>query len=233
MKRFSIVIISTILVLTLSLSVAAKSEISFDSTEIDFGEIESGKVVDVEFKFQNIGDSLLIIKNVAASCGCTATKLDKKEYQPGEKGSIPVKFYSRGYNGKITKSITVSSNDEKNVYTRLKITGKVNLKDFAAVELPKDRIDFKEVTLGKKYSETVEIKNTGSIDLRIIEVTHSPDVWPEFNQKVVAPDEVIKVNIVFKPMQAGRFATFVKIRSNAYRQRMVIIKVSAEVKDKE
>jgi len=231
MKRLFFVTVITILVSGLSLPLAAQAKIKFESTEVDFGEIESGKVVDVEYKFENAGDSLLVIKNIAASCGCTAAKLEKKEYQPGEKGTLSVKFYSRGYNGKVTKTITISTNDKSNVYTRLKITGKISLKDFAAIEVGPDRIDFKEVVLEKKYSEKIKIKNAGSIDLRIIEVTHSPEIWPEFSQKVIAPDEEIDVNIVFKPMQKGRFATFLKIRSNSYRQRMVIIKVNAEVKE--
>jgi hypothetical protein len=156
--------------------------------------------------------------------------LEKKEYQPGEKGVLPVKFFSKGYNGKVVKSVTVSTNDKENIYTRLKISGKVNLKDFAAVELSSDKIDFKEVAIGEQYSESFKLKNTGSIDLRIIEVTHSPDIYPIFANKVVKPNEEIEVKMVFNPMQSGRFATFMKIRSNAYRQRMQIVKVSATVK---
>lgn len=224
-------IITLILFSCFALSLGAAPQIKFESTELDFGEIEAGKVVDLEFKFENSGDEILIIKNIAASCGCTTTKLDKKEYQPGEKGTIPVKFYSQGYNGKVLKTITVATNDKENVYTRLRITGKVNLTNFAALEIiGSDRIDFKEVMMGQEYSETVKLKNSGTIDLRLIEVTHSPDVYPIFTKKVLKPEEESEVKIVFTPMQTGRFATFIKLRSNAYRQRLVIIKLSAEVK---
>jgi hypothetical protein len=229
MKRYFIT--TVILFFCFALSLSASAVVKFEATELDFGEIEAGKVADLEFKFENTGDETLIIKNIAASCGCTTTKLDKKEYQPGEKGSIPVKFYSQGYNGKVLKTITVSTNDKDNVYTRLRITGKVNLTNFAAIEVVgSDRIEFKEVTLGKEYSESLKIKNSGTIDLRIIEVTHSPDVYPIFSKKVLRPEEECDVKVVFTPMETGRFATFIKIRSNAYRERLVIIKVSAEVK---
>lgn len=227
MKRLSILIF----VMLLSLSLFAGPKIKFESTEIDFGEIDAGKVVDVEFKFENTGDDVLIIKNISTSCGCTAAKMEQKEYKPGAKGVLPVKFYSKGYHGKVVKSITVSTNDKENIYTRLKISGKINLKDFAALELNNDKINFKDVAVGKEYTETIKLKNTGSIDLRLIEVTHSPDVYPIFANKVIKPDEEIDVKIVFKAMQSGRFATFLKIRSNAYRQRMVIVKVSAEVQE--
>lgn len=230
MKRLFIMILVPLLTVTL----AATAKITFEKTELDFGELESGKVVDLEYKFKNTGDETLIIKNISSSCGCTVTKVEKKEYQPGEEGTIPVKFFSRGYNGKVTKTITVATNDPDNVYTRLKVMGNVVLKDFAQWEiLGADRLDFSEVALGQKYTEKIKFKNTGTIDLRIIEVSHAPEISTEFNKKVLAPDEEGEVNIVFRPMQVGRFAAFMRIRTNAYRQRSVIIKVNAEIKGNE
>ncbi|UCH95892.1 MAG: DUF1573 domain-containing protein [Candidatus Aminicenantes bacterium] len=230
MKRLFI----TILIPLLTVSLAASAKITFEKTELDFGELESGKVVDLEFKFENAGDEILIIKNISSSCGCTVTKVEKKEYQPAEKGVIPVKFFSRGYNGKITKTITVSTNDPENVYSRLKISGNVVLKDFAAWDIIGiDRVEFKEVSLGEKYTEKIVFKNTGTIDLRIIEVVHAPEISPEFDKKIVAPNEKGEISIVFKPLDAGRFAHFLRIRTNAYKQRSMIIKVSAEIKGTE
>jgi hypothetical protein len=220
-----------ILVPLLAVTLAASAKITFEKTELDFGELEHGKVIDMEYKFKNTGDQTLIIKNISSSCGCTVTKVEKKEYQPGEEGTIPVKFFSRGLNGKITRTITVSTNDPENVYTRLKVMGNVVLKDFAQWEIiGSDRLDFSEVKLGQKYTEKIKFKNTGTIELRIVEVTHAPEINPEFNKKVLAPDEEGEVNITFKPMQAGRFAAFLRIRTNAYKQRSVIIKISAEIK---
>lgn len=227
MKRVFI----TLLIPILAISLSATAAIKFESKEVSFGEIESGKVVDLVFNFENTGDELLVIKNIAASCGCTATKLEKKEYKPGEKGTLPVKFYSQGYNGKVIKSITVSTNDPNNVYTRLKISGKVNMTNFASIEVTNDRLDFQEIQMGDQYTQAFKLKNTGTINLRIIEVTHSPDFYPVFPKKELGPDEEIEVKVVLTPMQAGRFAQFLKIRSNSYRQRMVIVKISAEVKE--
>jgi hypothetical protein len=227
MKRLFIMILVPLLAVTL----AASAKITFEKTELDFGELESGKIVDMEYKFKNTGDETIIIKNISSSCGCTVTKVEKKEYQPGEEGTIPVKFFSRGLNGKITRTITVATNDPENVYTRLKVMGNVVLKDFAQWEIiGSERLDFSEVKLGQRYTEKIKFKNTGTIELRIVEVTIAPEIIPEFNKKVLAPDEEGEVNITFKPMQAGRFAAFMRIRTNAYKQRSVIIKISAEIK---
>lgn len=208
---------------------AVQPRMQFKETTIDFGEVESGKVVDIIFEFENSGDSVLIIKNISTSCGCTAAKLEKREYQPGEKGTIPVKFNTKGYNGRVTKSITIATNDKDNVYSRLKVVGKINLTDFASIELAPDKIDFEKVELNKTYTKKIGIRNTGTLELRIIEVQHSPELTPEFTAKTIKPGEEMTVKVNFTPMQQGRFTTFLKVRSNAYRQRMVILRVTADI----
>lgn len=207
----------------------AKSQIKFKETSINFGEVDSGAEVNVNFEFENAGDSVLIIKNVSTSCGCTTTQLEKLEFQPGEKGTIPVKFNSKGFSGKITKTVTVSSNSEENLYARLEITGNVNLKDFAELEMTPDTLDFGKVTLGKTYSKKVTIKNPGTLDLEIIEMTHGPEVNLGFPDKKIRPGSEVSLEIAFKPMQEGNFTTFLKIRTNAYRQRLMIVRISAEI----
>ena len=230
MRKLFVVIIFISLV---TFSLKANSHMEFKETTIDFGEVESGKVVDINFEFENTGDTVLLIKNISTSCGCAAAKLEKKEYQPGEKGIIPVKFNSRGYNSRVTKAITIATNDKENPYSRIKITGKVVLKDFAAIELEPDQLNFEKVKMGKDYSKKVNIKNTGTIDLRVIEVSHSPEIMPEFTQKIVKPGEEMTVNIVFKPMQEeGRLTTFLKIRTNAHRQRLMIVRINSEAEKK-
>ncbi|HLP49189.1 MAG TPA: DUF1573 domain-containing protein [Candidatus Deferrimicrobium sp.] len=211
--------------------VSAKSLIKFKQSIVDFGEANSGDEVSANFEFENAGDSVLVIKNVSTSCGCTTTKLEKLEYQPGEKGAIPVKFNTKGYSGKVTKTITVTSNDEETNHGRvqLDITGKVNLKDFAEMEMTPDQLDFGKVNLGKTYTKKVTLKNTGTLDLQIVEITHGPEVNMEFPDRIVRPSLEIPLDIVFKPMQEGPFTTFLKVRTNAYRQRLMIIRISAEI----
>jgi hypothetical protein len=226
MKRLTIIIVTLVFVPFVVL--AAESRIKFDTTEIDFGTIDAGKVVNVEFKFKNTGDETLIIKNINSSCGCTVPKLEKKEYQPGETGVIPVKFFSKGNSGKVVKTITLTTNDIDNVYTILKIKGTVELKDFARMEVVPEKVDFKAVKMGEEYSRSIKIKNTGTSDLRIIEVTHSPEVSLRFDRNVAEPGKDVGVKIIFTPMQNGRFASFMRIRTNAHMRRTWIVKVSAE-----
>jgi hypothetical protein len=228
MKKLFIVMLFVSL---LASFVSAKSLIKFKQTVVDFGEANSGDEVSAAFEFENAGDSKLVINNISTSCGCTTSKLEKLEYEPGEKGTIPVKFNTRGYSGKVTKTLTVTSNDEETNHGRvqLDITGKVNLKDFAEMEITPDQLDFGKVTFGKQYTKKVTIKNTGTLDLQVVEITHGPELSMEFPDKIIRPGLQMPLDIVFKPMQEGTFTTFLKVRSNAYRQRLMIIRISAEV----
>jgi hypothetical protein len=218
-----------------------KPDIQFESKLHDFGEIEDGKVITIEFKFKNSGDSQLIIKNISTSCGCTVAKLKKRKYKPGETGIIPVKFFSTGRGGrKVSKSITISSNDKDTPYTRLIITGKVVLKNFASINVKPDRIIFRDVTMGKQYSQKIQITNIGNSDLKIFEVTHHPEILPVFPVSAIQPNQKIEVEIFFTPKniitsqtfqnrKRGRIVSYLKIRSNAYRQYYTMVKIEAKV----
>lgn len=227
MKRLSLGIF--IILFVVSGAVAAKSKLVFEKTEIDFGETDPGKVLDVEFKFVNVGDETLIIKKINSTCGCTVPKLLKKEYKPGEKGVLPVKYNSRGHNGNVVKAITVDSSDEDNPHITLKIKGNVVLKDFARAEISTREVEFKEVSIGKEYTQKISIKNTGTIELLVIEITHSPELHLVFDKITVMPGSEINVKIVYTPLAVGRFANFIRFRTNTYQRTTSIVKVTANV----
>ena len=100
-------------------------KIVFQQSEYDFGAVAQGEKVKHSFVVTNAGYDLLIIKNVHASCGCTAALPDKTELAPGESTNIKVEFNTTGRTGKQVKHITVRSNDEENSEVKLKIFGNV------------------------------------------------------------------------------------------------------------
>lgn len=88
-----------------------KAEITFAEDTWDFGSVreELGSVTHI-FNFTNTGDTTIALTNVRASCGCTTPKWNKEPIQPGESGSIEVRYSTSGRPGAFTKSITVNSN---------------------------------------------------------------------------------------------------------------------------
>lgn len=85
-------------------------EINFHETDFDFGTISEGDVVQHEFTFTNTGKAPLKVLEARPSCGCTVPSWSKDEIAPGEKGSMMVKFNSRGKHGKQHKSVRLTTN---------------------------------------------------------------------------------------------------------------------------
>jgi hypothetical protein len=206
----------------------AKPAIKFKSTTIDFGEMESGKIVDINFEFENTGTDILNIKNVIPSCGCTTTELAKKEFKVGEKGTIASKFNTSGYNGKVIKTITVTSNDPDAAEIRLTLTGTVIVKDFAQADLKPERINFDMVTIGKTYIRKLNLSNSGTNDLRIIEISCNPEVSLQFKTNTLAAKKTTEITLTFTPFTKGSFNDMVKIRTNDYRNPYVFVRLEAQ-----
>lgn len=86
--------------------------IEFAKLEHDFGQVVMGEVVTYAFKFRNTGKSDLVIANISASCGCTATNFPKGPIKPGEENYIEVSFNSSGRLGFQNKTLTVAANTQ-------------------------------------------------------------------------------------------------------------------------
>jgi len=89
----------------------ASPVIYFPEVQHNFGKTTEGKVLEHSFIFRNTGGSTLSIKEIKTSCGCTAALVSKENLQPGEEGSIKVEFDTSNRVGKMSKTITVLSND--------------------------------------------------------------------------------------------------------------------------
>jgi len=100
------------------------SAITWKEDTHNFGEIEKGKPVSHEFTFKNTSKQTVLITNVKASCGCTATNYTKTPIKPGETGTVTA-TYNAASPGNFTKTVTVTTNDS-DVAKTLTIKGKVN-----------------------------------------------------------------------------------------------------------
>jgi hypothetical protein len=99
--------------------------ITFDNNTFDFKEIRQGEKVEHVFTITNTGKSDLIIRNVKASCGCTAVSPVDDILKPGAATTMKVIFNSAGKVGKQNKTITIISNDPQKSRTILWVKGDV------------------------------------------------------------------------------------------------------------
>lgn len=218
-----------VMLFLLAAVLCAKPTIKFKNVTLDFGEVASGKIVDINFEFENTGTDILYIKNVIPSCGCTTAALTKKDYQAGEKGTISSKFNTSGYNGKVVKNITVTSNDPDAPETRLTLTGTVIVKDFAQADIKPDHIAFGSVSAGKTYVRKLNLNNSGNLDLRVIEISCSPEISLSFKANLLAAKKSTEITLTFTPFEKGSFNNMVKIRTNDIRNPYIFIRLEAQV----
>lgn len=88
--------------------------IYFQDTQHDFGKVQEGDVVDYTFNFVNKGNAILDIKDVKTSCGCTAALVSSKKVDPGQNGTLKVELDTKHRVGRMSRRITIHSNDPSN-----------------------------------------------------------------------------------------------------------------------
>ena len=84
--------------------------ISWKSETIDVGEIPQGTPKTIKFEFTNATSKTVLITNVKAACGCTATDYSKESIAPGKTGYVNA-IYNAASAGAFTKSVTVTTSD--------------------------------------------------------------------------------------------------------------------------
>jgi hypothetical protein len=122
-----------------------------DPTIADLGDVSQGDVRDVTFELRNEGDGTLTIKAVRPTCGCTVVDYDK-EIAPGAVGKVDAKLDTAGFNGPISKSILVMTDDPINPTTTLAI--KANVKPYIEV-LPRPLVRFNALQLEEVEQKVV------------------------------------------------------------------------------
>lgn len=102
--------------------------ISFVKHEYDFKKIAFKSKAFVEVKFENPGDTPLLIQNIDTGCGCVKAEHSHKPIKPHKKGSIIINYDTK-FPGLFQKSIYVYFNGKKSPQ-------KIQIKGY--VEYPED-----------------------------------------------------------------------------------------------
>lgn len=81
--------------------------VDFEKAVIDFGEIPQNVPATATFNFKNITKAPVVLKNVQASCGCTAPEWTKEPVLPKKSGFVKA-TYNAAAPGAFTKTVTVT-----------------------------------------------------------------------------------------------------------------------------
>ncbi len=135
--------------------------IFFKTPNFNFDKIYKGEKVEHRFIFKNGGKAPLKISKVESSCGCTAAILTKKIIPPGETGEIKTTFNSSSFHGRVSKSITVTSNALNKPVYKLTISGEV----IELISAHPKRINYASISIESNMDKTITVTSDTSFSI--------------------------------------------------------------------
>ena len=189
-KRIFIFIIFVYILNSASFLLAKQGpRIQFNEESKHFGSVKQGKVLTHVFVFQNVGDSLLTIKNVRTTCGCTAAIISAKKIDPGKKGELNVSFNTTGFGGSLSKYILVESNDPDSPRKQLTVAADIDIPPRPKIELDQYSADVGLILENEGIQTKAKIRNTGEREL-LVNLTHKDASFFQNGKKVTSPIKI-------------------------------------------
>jgi len=210
---------------------ATGPKVVFKTETWNFGNIKDNVHISQDFVFTNVGDAVLIITKVDASCGCTAVLVTDKKIEPGKMGMVKVKFDSSGYEGEVSKVVYVETNDPSKPRIALNINGFIEAQPGPRIEL--DPLSFGAGLLleGEVIVTNVSVKNAGQTELsfecRFPPATFLIDDKPAVFPVKVAPGKGVRLQIKL-PLgkRIGIIREIVLFNSNDSQRRTISMTIS-------
>lgn len=214
-----------LIILAVPATVLASPRLQAEAPSFNFGRVAEGSKTDHTFRFQNTGDAPLVISKVRSSCGCTAALLSAKNLAPGEWGELKTTFNSKGFQGRVTKTVYVYSNDPDQPQTKFRLHGEVRKE---VVVTPR-RLQFKGRKDKAPFTAVINLRNDGTAQLFLSDLkTTSKELQADLTSPQVAPGESVQITIRLAPdTDKSRFAGYVTLRTSSPRTPKVRIPVTA------
>lgn len=179
-----------------------------DQPVYNFGEMANTQDVEHAFVIRNEGTATLEIRNVRASCGCTATEISNKMIPPGESSTVKAKLNLRGRQGRQYKTIFVDSNDPKTPVLTLAFEGHAQ----PAFKVQPRQIFFGRIGAQATVTAVVEIASASGQEIHIKRVDSG---HPMLSAVVVGEPPHLEVEIkTVPPLAKGPFQSRVVVETD-------------------
>lgn len=174
---------------------ASAARLVFENPMHDFGVVQDATPLVTKFKFTNKGTEKLVINAINTGCGCTAAKMPKQEFEPGESGEIEITYNPKGA-GKQQRAVNITSNDGQNPNLQLTIAAQV----IPLIEARPQNIQFGQVSIGEARTVQLVVVSRDK-NMKITDVsTNGPDVEaklvPEGKPQVLVEAELPGVAVI-------------------------------------
>lgn len=208
--------------------------IQFNELSRDFGRVKEGDVLTHVFVFRNIGDETLQISRVTTSCGCAAALASEDQVAPGKSGEIKVTFNTRGYGGRVSKSVQVHTNDPKERVKQLIVSADIEVPPRPRIELDRYTVDLGLFLDEEEIRARAAVKNRGELELTV-ECSHKDAAFFSGGKPLSAPLRVAagkekEIEIRIPPRKRpGVMREYVLLKTNDPRRPQLSFNVSGYV----
>jgi hypothetical protein len=229
MNRFTVALLCLVLLGAAAVVAQPKIEISTGTT-LDMGDVYSGQKAEKIAFVRNVGTDTLLITEVKAQCGCTATLMTEKKLAPRDSGKLSISFNTAGVNGHASKEVYVSSNDPTAPKTTIRFSANV----LNVLDVTPKMLAFDQAKVDTAYTKVITIVNPSAKDpVKILSVT------PKFEQLEVTlmknqlmPGEQTTLQAVLKPVKSGTINGTIELATDNPNQPKFEIRVVAFVNRK-
>jgi hypothetical protein len=186
-----IILIATLTVCGITLAQETKStnaKVFIEETNFDFGYIPGGEVVSHSYYLHSQGTDSLKILKVQPGCGCTKAPLKKDVVAVGDSANVELVFTStKGGHGPISKSATVTCNDNDRSNFQLTFKGKTYDYPDSLQPLTLSAATIKMDATTKSKEAKIVVKNVSKTNIKVSLVSLPSDYL-----KIDIPDSEIK-----------------------------------------
>ncbi|MCM0082211.1 DUF1573 domain-containing protein [Geomonas sp. Red32] len=190
--------ISLLALLLTAVTALAAPELTVEQGKYNFGTITQGKKVQHNFTVKNTGDAPLQIRQLIASCGCTAAKPSTSTIAPGKTGQIQVTFDSANFSGRVEKSVTMTTNAGRTPSYIFYLDGTIE----EQLQVVPRQLAFAPATAGVTKMGTITVSNKSGATVRLLSVkvnSTSMQIKPEIKKSELKPGETGTIEVAVTP----------------------------------
>lgn len=212
-KTRALLFISFFCVLALSVSAQPKLQMQTEhnwGSVTPEGPITSVQSVKIRIPLKNIGDKPLVVTSVRPQCGCTTAPVEKDTLQPNEETSMNVTLSLPAGSGKISKYVTVFTNDSAGSHV-LQLRAEIQ----RPIQLSSSFLGFNAGTAGQptKASVTITTFVDRPVSIRPVPLTDGLRVVSAASA-ISEKGNPITLEVEYIPTKKGAFTVKLKLETS-------------------
>jgi hypothetical protein len=215
-KRMKFILFLAFSVLLSATSMFSQAKIEIvGGNSFDFGEIYLGGKVEKKLAIKNIGKDTLVIGQVQPSCGCTAALMSENKIAPNKIATLNIGFDSKGFNGTVHKSISITSNDTTNKTLNVTFTATI----ITVLSMDPQFIYFQNTKLDSTSTLKIKLTNNMQETVEIKSFEHKiQGLKLEIMQRKLMPKESTEISVSYIPTSEGMAQADVIINTSSKKQ---------------